>query len=191
MSPPRTWTVAEARAALPRVRELLLVLQRAATLATKVRSNGHAGLHSSKPETTPDSDEGSFGDPTEVTPPGGGTPGGGTPGCGTPGGGTPRGGASGGGASGGGVSGASGVPGVPPDVGVSGAGGGIQPILDGLEELGIVLRDPARGLIDFPAVHLGRQIQLCWQLGEDDIGWWHFPEEGFAGRHPLPLPESW
>jgi hypothetical protein len=69
--------------------------------------------------------------------------------------------------------------------------GGIQPILEGLEELGIVLRDPARGLIDFPATHLGRQVHLCWQLGEDDLGWWHFPDEGFAGRHPLPLPDFW
>jgi hypothetical protein len=34
-------------------------------------------------------------------------------------------------------------------------------------------------------------VQLCWQLGEDDLGWWHFPDEGFAGRHPLPLPDSW
>jgi hypothetical protein len=134
VTPPRTWTVAEARAALPRVRELLLVLQRAATLATKVRSNGHAGLHTNDPESTPGPVGGEVGIPKEV---------------------------------------------------------GIQPILDGLEELGIVLRDPARGLIDFPALHLGRQVQLCWLLGEDDIGWWHFPDEGFAGRHPLPLPDSW
>jgi hypothetical protein len=58
-----------------------------------------------------------------------------------------------------------------------------------LEEKGIVLRDPARGLIDFPAKHPGgRDILLCWQLGEDDLAWWHLPEDGFAGRRPLPLP---
>jgi hypothetical protein len=58
-----------------------------------------------------------------------------------------------------------------------------------LEEEGIVLRDPVRGLVDFPALHeSGRVVQLCWQLGEDDLAWWHLPEDGFAGRRPLPLP---
>ena len=179
MSPPRTWTVAEARAALPRVRELLLVLQRAANLATKVRSNGHAALHSSNPDlTNPDLANPDAGNPESE-------PGsveeavGESKDIGVPGAGVGAGGAEVGGASGASASGA------------LGTGGGIQPILDGLEELGIVLRDPARGVIDFPAVHLGRQVHLCWQLGEDDIGWWHLPDEGFAGRHPLPLPESW
>jgi len=69
--------------------------------------------------------------------------------------------------------------------------GDIQPVLDELERSGIVLRDPNRGLIDFPAMHLGKVVQLCWQLGEDDLDWWHFPEDGFAGRKPLPLPEAW
>ena len=57
-----------------------------------------------------------------------------------------------------------------------------------LEDQGIVLRDPERGLIDFTTVHNGREVLLCWQLGEDELAWWHFPEDGFAGRRPLPLP---
>jgi hypothetical protein len=58
-----------------------------------------------------------------------------------------------------------------------------------LEEMGIVLRDPVRGLVDFPSLHAsGRVVQLCWQLGEDDLAWWHLPEDGFAGRRPLPVP---
>lgn len=162
MSPPRTWTVEEARVALPRVRELLLVLQRAATLAAKVRSNGHAKLHGNDPEPDP----GLASDNLSGTPEHGGQEGLIDADAGV---------------------GESGPLGVGRAVGA----GGIQPILEGLEELGIVLRDPARGLIDFPAIHLGRQVHLCWQLGEDDLGWWHFPDEGFAGRHPLPLPESW
>jgi hypothetical protein len=157
------------------VRELLLVLQRAATLATKVRSNGHAALNERNSESTPGPVAGALDEPEDAGPTGAANVAG----------------ASGdiGGASGD-IAGASGdIAGT--GAGIAGTGGGIQPILDGLEELGIVLRDPARGLIDFPAVHLGRQVLLCWQLGEDDIAWWHFPEEGFAGRHPLPLPESW
>jgi hypothetical protein len=57
-----------------------------------------------------------------------------------------------------------------------------------LEDEGIILRDPERGLIDFTALHNGREVLLCWQLGEDELAWWHFPEDGFAGRRPLPLP---
>ena len=61
--------------------------------------------------------------------------------------------------------------------------------LEELQEKGIVLRDPDRGLIDFPAKHPGgREVLLCWQLGEEDLSWWHLPEDGFAGRRPLPLP---
>jgi uncharacterized protein DUF2203 len=58
-----------------------------------------------------------------------------------------------------------------------------------LEERGIVLRDLERGLVDFPSRHPGgREVLLCWQLGEPDLAWWHLPEDGFAGRRPLPLP---
>jgi hypothetical protein len=57
-----------------------------------------------------------------------------------------------------------------------------------IEELtarGIVLRDPESGLIDFPAERDGREVFLCWRLGEDRVGFWHGPETGFAGRQPL------
>jgi len=58
-----------------------------------------------------------------------------------------------------------------------------------LEDRGIVLRDVERGLVDFPCRHPGgKTVLLCWQLGEPDLAWWHFPEDGFAGRQPLPLP---
>jgi hypothetical protein len=49
----------------------------------------------------------------------------------------------------------------------------------------ITLRDIDTGLIDFPALANGRQIWLCWRLGEDDVDWWHGVEEGFAGRRRL------
>lgn len=50
---------------------------------------------------------------------------------------------------------------------------------------GITLRDIDTGMIDFPALVSGRQVWLCWQLGEDSIAWWHELEDGFAGRRPL------
>ncbi len=58
-----------------------------------------------------------------------------------------------------------------------------------LEQRGIIVRDPARGLIDFPATSpSGRTYLLCWVDGEDAIGWWHWPEDGFAGRTPIDQP---
>jgi hypothetical protein len=54
-----------------------------------------------------------------------------------------------------------------------------------LQELEVVLRDLDRGLLDFPSLRDGREVYLCWQDGEDAIGFWHDPEAGFAGRQPI------
>lgn len=54
-----------------------------------------------------------------------------------------------------------------------------------LTELGILIKDPDTGLVDFPALRDGREVYLCWQLGETRIAWWHETETGFAGRVPL------
>jgi hypothetical protein len=54
-----------------------------------------------------------------------------------------------------------------------------------LDELDVVLRDIATGLIDFPALVNGRQVWLCWRLGEDDIAWWHELTAGVAGRQRI------
>ena len=52
-------------------------------------------------------------------------------------------------------------------------------------ELGITLREIETGLIDFPALVTGRQVWLCWRLGEDDVEWWHELGDGFGGRQAL------
>jgi hypothetical protein len=54
-----------------------------------------------------------------------------------------------------------------------------------LEAMEIVLRDLERGLVDFPALREGREVYLCWIEGEDEIGYWHELEAGYAGRQPL------
>jgi hypothetical protein len=54
-----------------------------------------------------------------------------------------------------------------------------------LRELEVVLRDLDRGLLDFPSLRDGQEVYLCWQEGEDAIGFWHEPDAGFAGRRPL------
>ncbi len=50
---------------------------------------------------------------------------------------------------------------------------------------GITLRDIDTGLIDFPALVNGRQVWLCWRLGEGPVEWWHELDTGLAGRRPL------
>ena len=67
----------------------------------------------------------------------------------------------------------------------------IQSCIDELSAEGIVLRDIAKGLIDFPArAPSGRIYWLCWLAGEDAVTWWHWPEDGFAGRTPLSDPPA-
>jgi hypothetical protein len=54
-----------------------------------------------------------------------------------------------------------------------------------LQAADIVVRDVARGLIDFPAVQDGEEVYLCWLVDEAEIGWWHELDAGFAGRRRL------
>jgi hypothetical protein len=63
--------------------------------------------------------------------------------------------------------------------------GAWQATIAELDAAQIVLRDIARGLVDFPALRDGEEIYLCWQEGEERIAFWHDPESGFAGRRPL------
>jgi hypothetical protein len=58
-----------------------------------------------------------------------------------------------------------------------------------LESLGVQVKDLDSGLVDFPAQHPQEEdpVLLCWQLGEDEVSYWHGLEEGFAGRKPLPF----
>jgi len=54
-----------------------------------------------------------------------------------------------------------------------------------LVERDVTLREIETGLIDFPALANGRQIWLCWRLGEGEIDWWHELDDGFGGRRRL------
>lgn len=60
-----------------------------------------------------------------------------------------------------------------------------------LASLGIALKDRRLGLIDFPAVIDGREVWLCWRLGEPDIRFYHELDEGFGGRKPLAQPVTY
>jgi hypothetical protein len=60
-------------------------------------------------------------------------------------------------------------------------------LVDEITGHGAQVKDLDSGLIDFPALRRGETVLLCWQVGEDEIAWWHGVEDGFAGRRPLPL----
>jgi len=54
-----------------------------------------------------------------------------------------------------------------------------------IEYLGVHIKDFRTGLVDFPYDRDGRIVFLCWRADEDEIGWWHETDAGFAGRQPL------
>jgi len=87
---------------------------------------------------------------------------------------------------------------------IAGNGGGIQPsefasaqeevereaagiarCVEGIEELGGIVKDLDAGLVDFLAKRGEDDVLLCWQVGEERVEHWHGLEEGFAGRRPL------
>jgi hypothetical protein len=58
-----------------------------------------------------------------------------------------------------------------------------------LERIGVVLKDLDSGLLDFPALREGEEVELCWQAGEDAVEYWHRVGEGYAGRKPIDWVE--
>lgn len=61
----------------------------------------------------------------------------------------------------------------------------LQDYVDELTDVGCELKDYKTGLIDFVGSHEGRDVCLCWKLGEERIGFWHELSAGFAGRRPV------
>jgi hypothetical protein len=54
-----------------------------------------------------------------------------------------------------------------------------------LKKLGVELKDYFTGLVDFRSLRDGREVYLCWKLGEPEVAHWHELEAGFAGRQKL------
>ena len=66
----------------------------------------------------------------------------------------------------------------------------IEGILHDIEERGIVLRDTSSILVDFPAVINNMPAYFCWKPDEREIEYWHYLDEGFAGRKRIDGNES-
>jgi hypothetical protein len=63
----------------------------------------------------------------------------------------------------------------------------LKDLVDELSGIGCELKDYQTGLIDFVGRHQGRDVYLCWKLGEEKIAYWHELNAGFAGRKPIAL----
>ena len=61
----------------------------------------------------------------------------------------------------------------------------IERYLQELGQVGCVLKGFEDGLVDFRSQRGGRDIFLCWKLGETAVEHWHDVEVGFAGRQPM------
>ena len=54
-------------------------------------------------------------------------------------------------------------------------------------ERGVVVKDLDAGLIDFYSFFQGKEIFLCWKVGEEKITHWHTLHEGYPGRKPIAI----
>jgi len=63
--------------------------------------------------------------------------------------------------------------------------GALREVFEKIEQMGVLVKDLDIGLIDFLSYYQGREVCLCWKLGEERIRFWHGMDEGFAGRKPI------
>ena len=69
--------------------------------------------------------------------------------------------------------------------GLERAAGEVNRLVEQVHDMGCELKGIEEGLIDFRTEMDGREVYLCWKLGEDTIVWWHELDTGFGGRQPL------
>ena len=54
-----------------------------------------------------------------------------------------------------------------------------------LSELGVLIKDPVEGIVNFPFHRDDEAAFLCWKDGEEKVSAWHGVEESWASRRPL------
>jgi len=55
-----------------------------------------------------------------------------------------------------------------------------------IADLGAMPKGVQPALVDFPSHLEGREVYLCWKLGDKKLTHYHGTDEGFAERKPLP-----
>lgn len=61
----------------------------------------------------------------------------------------------------------------------------IEQIIETIQSYGGQIKDIDDGLIDFPGVIDGREVWLCWKMGEDSITHFHDFGKGFNDRKEI------
>ncbi len=61
----------------------------------------------------------------------------------------------------------------------------LNDLVDELSLVGVELKDYDKGLVDFPAIHEDREVNLCWMLDEPQITAWHEVDAGYTGRRDI------
>ena len=54
-----------------------------------------------------------------------------------------------------------------------------------IEKLGGIIQSAPEGRVDFISYMGHQRVHLCWQMGEDDIYYWHYPQEPCYKRKPV------
>ena len=62
----------------------------------------------------------------------------------------------------------------------------INEFINELTGVGCVFKGFEGGLVDFHSQLNGREVYLCWRLGEPTVAYWHEIEAGFSARQPIP-----
>ncbi|MBS3115951.1 DUF2203 family protein [Candidatus Woesearchaeota archaeon] len=57
--------------------------------------------------------------------------------------------------------------------------------VENLLKIGVVLRDVENGVVNFFSLHGGKEIFLCWKLGEHKIDSWYEVGSDYEFRKPL------
>jgi hypothetical protein len=59
-----------------------------------------------------------------------------------------------------------------------------------ISKTGVLVKDLKQGLIDFPHLSEGKEVLLCWKMGEKEVLYWHELDAGYAGRQSLYLDKK-
>ncbi|MCX6646320.1 MAG: DUF2203 domain-containing protein [bacterium] len=58
-----------------------------------------------------------------------------------------------------------------------------------IDQKGVVIKNFLKGIVDFPHINSdGREVYLCWILGEEAVSHWHYLTDQFMDRVPI-FPE--
>ncbi len=64
-------------------------------------------------------------------------------------------------------------------------GAAINELVERVVGFGAEVKDLEMGLVDFRSERDGREVYLCWKLGEERVAFWHELNTGYASRQPL------